>query len=280
MFEVSAKILADSIAPSGDRLTTMEVTGHRFILAEFNTHRAFSRNSASSRAIPYAKMRAKVLEQLAYPVSWPAEQRGMQGGEELGEHKTQASQALWTSAAKAAVDYADQLHGIGLHKSLCNRLLEPFLPHTIIVSATDWKGFWDQRCHSDAQPEIRALADAMRVAYEDSEPISLVPGDWHLPLIQNDEWDQDTDILKKVSVARCARVSYLTHDGKRSILEDVRLHNMLAEHKPAHASPFEHVATPHSGIRKFGGAWLPDDDEPRGNFRGWHQLRHILFEHN
>lgn len=275
MFQPSAKILADSIAPSGSRLTTMEVTGHRFILAEFNTHRTFSRNSASSRAIPYQKMRAKVLEQLAYPVSWPAEQRGMQGGAELGEHRGQAAEVIWGSAAKATVDYADQLHGLGLHKSVINRLLEPFLPHTIIVSATEWTGFFEQRCHPDAQPEIRALADAMKVAYVLSDPVALKTGDWHLPLIQDDEWDQDIDILKKVSVARCARVSYLTHNGERSMLEDVRLHNMLAEHKPAHASPFEHVATPHSGIRKFGGAWL-SDDEQRGNFQGWHQLRHVL----
>lgn len=264
MFTPSARVLADSISASGHRLTTMEATGHRFILAELNTHRAFSRNSASSRAIPYTKMRQKVIDQLAYPVSWPSEQKGMQGGAPLDPEDEFHCPEIWQSAAQAAVRHADKLHELGLHKSVANRLLEPFLPHTIIVSATDWQGFWEQRCHPDAQPEIKALAEAMKAAYDVSKPVEMEVGDWHLPLIQDDEWPlyaSDIELLKKISVARCARVSYETHDGKRDLSADLELYDRLRTHKPAHASPFEHVATPGIGT---------------GNFKGWNQLRHVL----
>lgn len=266
MFTPSARVLADSVSASGHRLTTLEATGHRFILAEFNTHRVFSRNSASSRAIPYPKMRQKVIDQLAYPVSWPAEQKGMQGGESLDEDTIRQARDIWELAAMSAINKTDLLTNLGVHKSVINRLLEPFLPHTIIVSATQWGGFWEQRCHPDAQPEIKALAEAMKAAYDESKPVEMEAGDWHLPLIQPEElehlYDDDTalDDFKKISVARCARVSYLTHNGIRDLDADLELYNRLRTHKPAHASPFEHVATPGIGT---------------GNFRGWNQLRHI-----
>lgn len=278
MFEPSARVLKDSVAPTGKRLTTMEVTGHRFILAEFNTHRVFSRNSASSRAIPYAKMREKALEQTAYPVSWPAEQRGMQGGEELSAEIQGEAGEIWHYAAMEAVYRADKLVELGVHKSVVNRLLEPFLPHTILVSSTEWQGFWDQRCHPDAQPEIRVLAEKMKEAYDASEPDRIGWDGWHVPLVH----DEDVAEIKKrlgvepytamdvirhllmISVARCARVSYLTHDGVRDIEKDIELFERLRDHTPPHASPFEHVATPSRTL-----------DTP-GNFTGWTQLRHIM----
>lgn len=280
-FAPSAKVIKDSISPTGKRLTTMEVTGHRFILAEFNTHRAFSRNSASSRAIPYAKMREKALSQTAYPVSWPGEQRGMQGGAEVSDRVRLSAEAVWENAVEAAVAYADQLHGIGVHKSVVNRLLEPFLPHTIIVTATEWDGFWAQRCHPDAQPEIRVLAEAMKEAYDASEPFPMVYGEWHLPYVTGEDvdllienagegyWDIVTLLLDslKLSVARSARVSYLTHNGVRSVADDLTLYDRLYGHKPAHASPFEHQATPDNPR---------DERRTKGNFVGWHQLRHVL----
>src|SRR6188768_1695777 len=190
MFFPNAKIIADSINSQGDRLTTMEVTIHRFVLAEFNTHRAFSRNSASSRAIPFAKMRAKALETPAVPLSWPREQKGMQGGEELPQTARLVAGDRWLVARNMAVAAADELHEIGVHKSVINRLLEPFLPHTIIVSATDWSGFWAQRCHPDAQPEIRVAAEAMQVAYEASTPKKLAWGEFHLPYVTEEEREE------------------------------------------------------------------------------------------
>jgi thymidylate synthase ThyX len=271
VFHPSAKILLDSISENGDRLTTMEVTGHRFILAELNTHRAFSRNSASSRAIPYSKMRAKALENTAFPVAWASEQKGMQGGAELSVPKAQAAHAIWHSSVKAIVEYTDQLHGIGVHKSIINRLLEPYLPHTVIVTATDWDGFWTQRCHVDAQPEIRVLAEEMKKAYDNGHPTVVRYDEWHTPLITDydraetasEGYEGQIEILKKISVARSARVSYLTHDGKRDLDKDLELYDRLRNHVPAHASPFEHVATPSTDLNT------------RGNFTGWVQLRHL-----
>lgn len=279
-WQPSAKIIADSISPQGKRLTSVQVETHRFVLAEINTHRAFSRNSASSRAIPYQKMRAKALEQTAYPVSWPAEQKGMQGGTELSKEVQQAAREVWELGVMTAVNKADQLHLLGVHKSVINRLLEPFIPHTVLISATEWQGFFDQRCHPDAQPEIRAAAETIRQAMEESTPVELDYSDWHMPYINAEDiveaerrfdpdfadWfaiDGPAGVLRAISVARSARVSYLTQENKRDIMEDVMLYFRLRDHVPAHASPFEHVATPAN---------------PRivSNFKGWNQLRGIL----
>lgn len=285
MFYPTAKVIADSITPDGDRLTTLEVELHRFVLAEFNTHRALSRNSASSRAIPFAKMKQKALETPALPLSWPREQKGMQGGEELSQVDQLVAEFKWLKARDAAVEVAEELHQVGVHKSVINRLLEPFLPHTIIASATDWSGFWEQRCHKDAQPEIRIAAEAMRAAYENSKPTEVFWGNFHLPYVMAEElaafplklhaadgrgyreWELvKYNPLLKISAARCARVSYLTHDGVRDLEQDIALFDRLAYHKPAHASPLEHVAA----------AGVPMSKKIRGNFRGWSQLRHTL----
>lgn len=285
MFYPNAKVIEDSISPEGARLTTIECEIHRFVLAEFNTHRVFSRNSASSRAIPYSKMRDKALNSPALPLSWPQEQKGMQGGAELPPASQEDSQQRWLDARDAAVEAADKLHKIGLHKSVINRLLEPFLPHKIIVSATNWAGFWAQRCHPDAQPEIRVAAEAMRDAWKNSTPKELGWGQWHLPYIADEERQEfplklfapdgaryeglkflQLNPLLQISAARCARVSYLTHDGKRDLDKDLELFGKLIRHKPAHASPLEHVATP--GVPLMGPI--------RGNFVGWSQLRHKL----
>jgi len=114
----SAKIIADSVNATGDRLTTMEVTFHRFVLAEFNTHRVFSRNSASSRAIPVTKQMERVTDDLAYPVAWPAEQRGMQGGDALPEEIEGLARDLWQEASWNAIHHAGKLVSCGLHKSV------------------------------------------------------------------------------------------------------------------------------------------------------------------
>lgn len=284
MFQPSAKVIADSINPEGNRLTTLEVEIHRFVLSEFNTHRVFSRNSASSRAIPFSKMRRKVLEAPALPLSWPNEQPGMQGGAELSEVAQKDAQEAWLLARDSAVEQADRLQGIGVHKSVINRLLEPFLSHTIIVSATNWKGFWAQRCHPDAQPEIHAAALAMKKAYDGSTPENLAWGQWHLPYVTAEErkefpivmtkqgrglreWEiVAANPLLKISSARCARVSYLTHDGIRDLDKDISLFDKLARHKPPHASPLEHPAL----------AGYPLRGPVVGNFNGFYQLRHVL----
>ena len=239
----------------------MEVTFHRFVLAEFNTHRAFSRNSASSRAIPAHKMIKRVVETPAIPLAWPKEQSGMQGGESVDEQTAWEAENVWLDAADAAVLYAQRLVDLGIHKSLANRLLEPFLWHTVIVTATDYENFFKQRCSPLAQPEIRAVAELMMLeAYDRSTPKLVHYGEWHTPYVDKEESLSLLDAIA-VSVARCARVSYLTHDGKRDPQEDINLYNKLIKADPPHLSPLEHVATPGNGYM--------------GNFLGWKQWRHF-----
>jgi hypothetical protein len=225
-------------------------------------------------------MRAKVLDELAFPVSWPAEQKGMQGGEELDETTQVFARNTWREAGMSAIHWADQLHEKGVHKSVINRLLEPFIPHTAILSATEWDNFFDQRLHPDAQPEIHELAKTMKIAMDESTPIELPYNEFHLPYISEEDYQSVLDhaaelekefldlneAVSAVSVARCARVSYLTQENKRDIMEDINLYKRLRDHKPAHASPFEHVARPTSANQLF---W-------RSNFKGWEQLRAIL----
>lgn len=239
-----AKIIADSMNESGHRLTTMQVTFHRFVLAELNTHRTLSRSSASSRAIPVVKQLRRVQEDLAWPLSWPAEQKGMQGGESLSPETIEEIKHNWEIARDDMVEIASRCVRDGLHKSVVNRLLEPFMYHTAIISATAFENFFNQRCSPLAQPELRAAAELMQHAYWNSIPKLLCVGEWHLPYIQEDEMSEDQDKLIKVSVARCARVSYLTQDGVRDMSEDLALYERLVNADPPHYSPAEMVATP------------------------------------
>lgn len=255
----SAAVICDSISPAGSRLTTLEVTLHRFVLAELNTHRVFSRNSSSSRAIPIAKQIARVLENPAVPMEFGQNKKGMQAEEIVAD--TEGAMAAWLGARDAAVEHVRQLLEIGVHKQVTNRLLEPFMWQTVIVSSTEWQNFFSQRCSPLAQPEIRLAAEAMREAYDASTPTEVAEGGWHTPYVREEEADLDLETKKQISVARCARVSYLTHDGKRDLDADLDLYNRLITADPPHWSPMEHVATPGDGP---------------GNFDGWKQLRHII----
>lgn len=274
---IYAEVIADSITGYGHRLTTMEIQCHRYVLAEFNTHRVFSRNSASSRAIPVEKMLKRVLDHPAIPLEFPAEQKGMQGGEDLGPYIDRAAREAWRVAAAEAAHRANDLANLGVHKSVTNRLLEPFLYHRIIVSSTEWENFFAQRCSPLAQPEIRKVAEHMREALHDSQPRQLnTSGLWHMPYVTNEDWEEVRKaeviglgldmhpIMVQISAARCARVSYMTHEGKRDLGADLKLFERLVKADPPHWSPLEHVAR-------------PQDDNEVGvpsNFVGWVQLRH------
>lgn len=261
-FRPIARVVADSISPWGSRLTTIEVKFHRFVLSEFNTHRVFSRNSASSRAIPVHKILKRIAEENVYPITWRTEQRGMQGGDPLDPIAEAKAREVWAAARDAAVHCAEQFIKLGVHKSIVNRILEPYMSHTVIVSGTDWNGFWDQRCNPDAQPEMEAAARVMRSVYRRSEPVLVETGEWHLPFVSADEKDlYSLDIQRRISAARCARTSFLNHFGVRNIDDDVALYRRLRTATPPHWSPLEHVAT-------------PDPFCTIGNLGGWHQLRH------
>jgi thymidylate synthase ThyX len=288
----SAKVLADSLSPAGDRLTTMEVTFPRIILAEFNTHRTFSRNSASSRAIPVEKMLLKVKEDPFIPIYWGKNQKGMRADAELLPSEQAWAETEWLEARDKAVKHAEQLLAIGIHKQITNRLLEPWLWQTVIVTATEWENFYALRCNPDAQPEIRKIADMMREVHEASAPKQLDYDDWHLPLIQEEEAFPSDGIkfveledIKRISVGRCARVSYLTHDGKRDIKADIDLCTKLQ--MSGHLSPFEHVARPMTQIdvkeilQKNGIVDLHSLDVESngifcGNLKGWISFRKTI----
>jgi thymidylate synthase ThyX len=254
-----ARVLLDSVSPAGIRLTTLEVTFPRFVLAEFNTHRSFSRNSASSRAIPTAKLIERVERDPVTPLEWGRNKAGMSASDVLALDQADAARAIWLRARDGAVAAAKALMELNVHKQELNRLLEPFLWHTVIVTATEWSNFFELRCAANAQPEIRAAAIAMGDAIRGSIPRAIVHGQWHMPLLVPDEAALAIEVQKRVSVARCARVSYLTHGGTREIEKDLELYERLRVDR--HLSPFEHVATPARDAGFY------------ANFRGWLQMR-------
>ena len=237
----------------------IEVDGpfHNFVADGFIVHN--SRNSASSRAIPTSKLIERVVNDPVFPVEWGRNQKGMQAEDVITEAEQAEAKAHWLAARDAALAQARALGDLKVHKQIVNRILEPFMWHTVLVTATEWDNYFDLRCAPAAQPEIRTVAQMMRDVYSAAVPQTVGIGEWHLPLVQPDERNLDLETQKKISAARCARVSYLTHDGTRSIDADITLYDRLKGEK--HLSPFEHVATPAS------------DTEFHANFRGWVQMR-------
>jgi len=245
---------------AGERETyDVEVEGryHNFVANGFIVHN--SRNSASSRAVPTNKMVERVLQNPAMPVEWGVNKPGMSASEVLTPQLAEEAKAGWLRARDSAVEHVRSLQQLNVHKQVINRIMEPFMWHTVIVTATEWDNFFSLRLAENAQPEIRIAAQHMRAAIDASKPTPIALGEWHLPLVQDDERSLPIEQLKKVSAARCARVSYLTHDGKRDIEKDIELCERLWSDR--HLSPFEHVATPSSDVGFH------------ANFRGWVQMR-------
>lgn len=290
---ISSKVIADNLSNDGVRLTTLEIRYHRFIHAEFMTHRMFSRNASSSRAIPVNVLIQGIKDEPATPIHWGKNRSGMKADEEstelvtLGEYDFEP-RAAWGIASKGAVKFAEAFSEAEYHKQIVNRLTEPFQFITVVVTATEWDNFFALRIHKDAQPEIAELARCMSDSLSTSSPTR--GGQRHLPYVEDDWMERDIppNIAKKCSVARCARVSYLNHDqSKPSIDKDIALHDFLL--KARHMSPFEHVATPMISS-------VPSDSDmdgdlgdrgithmtfnPRrywsGNFRGWVQYRQTI----
>ena len=299
---ITAQIIADSISPEGIRLTTMQLRYPRFIHSEFLTHRTFSRNASSSRAIPVARMIEDLHYDPAIPIYWGSNKPGMQAGAELTGEDLLYCKTLWLQAMELNIDTASRMVEAGLHKQIANRIIEPWAHINVVCTSTDWANFFALRAHADAQPEIKELAEAMMAAMGQSDPILMAPGMWHLPYISSSDIEDACageepgtdyiDVLKKVSVARCARVSYLTHDGRpTSVQEDLALYEKLVVSQPSHSSPAEHQATPdsmqiegaceHTHFTESGAELdLPCDgwNNPHlhGNLRGWCQLRKML----
>lgn len=263
--KIQAKVIADSInAQLGTRITTMSLVYHRYIHSEFMTHRVFSRNASSSRAVPIAKQIDLVEQNPMFPVEWGQNKPGMQAGEPLSRADQTLAEGVWAKALQDAVARARELKDLGVHKQIVNRILEPFSSISVIVTATEWNNFFDLRISPLAQPEIRVLAEKMREAMNKSNPLILLPHEMHLPFITDEERCRHPAFeLAKISAARCARVSYLNHDG---LPPDVNKDMALAERLAAdrHASVFEHQALPMQAPSMC------------RNLRDWYQFRAVL----
>ena len=295
---ITAKIIADSIAPNGVRMTTMEIEYPRFILAELNTHRMLSKNSASSRAIPVKAMHEHIRANTAAPVHWGINQPGMKAKEELTGADLSWAKYLWESARESAIKASQALAELNIHKQVTNRVTEPWMLMKTVISGTEWRNFWWLRAHADAQPEIHELATKMMTAYNESTPQQLQPGEWHVPYVNTyrDSYtgvlhyldSEDNYITAKeaciISSSCCAQVSYRKNDD--SFEKARKIYQQLIESEPAHASPVEHQATPidYATTCSFEPeTWEPgithvsaNSDLWSGNLRGWIQHRKLI----
>lgn len=307
---ISATIIADSISPDGVRITTFELEYPRFIHAEFMTHRMFSRNAASSRAIPVAKAIELVKEKTAMPIQWGKNQPGMSAKEEcdtslfnVGEVFEESGwdpcgrEQAWNIARDNAIHVAERFADAGYHKQIVNRLLEPFTMIKVVLTVTEYDNFFWLRNHPDAQPEIAELARVMWEEYSNRDinlgsiiatrTVHLNANEWHVPYFKDGFWTPDMEESLEdalaISASCCAQVSYRKLDDSLEKAKDI--FNRLVESKPVHASPFEHQATPLTygiagdvqvkGTTHFdnkGNAWS-------GNFRQWVQHRQLIPEH-
>lgn len=278
----AAKVIEHSTSEHGIELLTFQLVYPRFIHSELMTHRVFSRNAMSSRAVPVAKMIAQVRNAPAAPVHWGANQAGMQAKAQLEGDALEEVQLAWSRAAMAAAEQAEIMMAHGAHKQVANRILEPFQWMQSIVTATEWDNWNELRVHEDAEPNIFKLASMMKEAREASTPVirghhAGLAVNWHLPYVTAEEravHANDPIFLAKISAARCARVSYLTHDGQTpDIKKDLDLYDRLVGSRPLHASPIEHQAYPMSdmivGTNRVREARLTFS----GNLRGWEQYR-------
>jgi hypothetical protein len=287
---IKATVIQDSIFTN--RITTFELEYPRFIHSELMTHRQFSRNAASSRAIPVAKMHEHILANMATPVEWGVNRPGMQASEVLSEVEAIGAKNLWRCAGEEAVRWAKSLANQHLHKQIVNRVTEPFQIMKTVVTSTEWENWYNLRNHADAQPEIRELAKDMLAAHKASKPTILYPGEWHVPYVDRytsaagmsymiGESVVPMEVARKVSASCCAQVSYRNSDD--SIEKAEMIFDKLINSDPAHLSPVEHQATPMSkhihqdeewpeGVTHFdrySNAWS-------GNFKQWIQFRQTL----
>lgn len=281
---ITVEVVADSLTDGGVRGTTLKLRYPRFIHSEFMTHRMFSRNASSSRAIPVERMIEQVINDPAIPTRWGREGRGMQDHGELLPVDQDYCLDKWLEARDHAVMVAQDLIRMPErpHKQVVNRLLEPWQFITVLCTSTNYGNFVHLRDHKDADPTMAELGLKVHEALLHNKPHPLMYGEYHLPFIDDEDVEelavgvQDESQLKmrliQTSVARCARVSYNNFDGKRSTWdEDLVLYTRLVSSDPKHASPAEHQFTPD---RFEMGMW--ENPDLHGNLEGVIQFRKLL----
>lgn len=246
--QISVEIIKDSYNPEfSSRITTMILEYPRIIHSELMTHRLFSRNASSSRAIPVSKVIEQVRNNPAMPVRFGKNQAGMQ---DAGEYMPNLGKEIWNDAAEDAVRHAKAFTEHGFHKQIANRILEPFQYIRVCVTSTNWNNWFNLRNHPDADPTIHLLAATMDKAMNESEPYRLMPSQWHVPFIKEqvniheqkffDEEDNKISLAQAlmISASCAAQTSYRKLDSSIEKAEDI--YKKLIESKPCHASPVEH----------------------------------------
>lgn len=291
-------ILASRGANGTPPIYTIRLRYPRIIHGEIMTHRVFSRNARSSRAVPVKTMLNEVRTIPFIPWHWGKNQKGMQAVEECNEEvhnwmeafapQPNSSQFLdreqaWLLAADLAARSTEAFMYAGYHKQIPNRLLEPFSWIDTLITATDWANFLHLRDHKDAEPHLQDLARLVKQAIEEAEVQVLPEGAWHLPYVTQADLDAipqylrqpfgDIEFACRLSAARCARISYKPFDGDASYERELERYNQLVTSERVHASPLEHQAQVYQGtLPQF---W--NDDEVsglNGNFApGWIQFR-------
>ena len=249
----SATVIARTKNPTnGKDITTLELVYPRFIHSEFMTHRMFSRNASSSRAIPIHRL---IEEATVTPTHWMPNGKGMVNNSEITDATEVAKyEAYWELARTEAINHVIYLQELGLHKQIVNRLLEPFSFIKVVVTATEWDNFFKLRLADDAEPHMRDLAKAMQEAMSKVDPMI---GFVHTPYCDDDFR------IPSLSAARCARVSYNKHDGsKPSREDDIKLADMLI--RGGHMTPFEHFC------------YAAQEDKFYANLCGWFSKRYEL----
>jgi len=295
---ITAKVVAKSVSESGKVICTFELEYPRFIHSEIMTHRLFSRNAMSSRAVPISKMVEQVRDNPATPIHWGVNQAGMQAEKE--HHNTEACNKAWNHIAEEFAECAECFAEQGLHKQVVNRILEPFQMMKTVLTATEFDNFFWLRCHSDAQPEIKELADCMYNSYKKAVSQELKAGEYHTPYVDYFMDDENgigycvntedgavmlsSEEALKVSASCCAQVSYRVLDN--GLEKALMIYDKLVESQPVHASPFEHQATPmsvpkdnHYYPRGYDEGVTHQDVDGNywsGNLKGWIQYRQLI----
>ncbi|ACL81376.1 N4 gp30-like protein [Sulfitobacter phage EE36phi1] len=280
-------ILASATNTGSPPIYSIRMRYPRPIHGEIMTHRVFGRNARSSRAVPVQTMLNEVRTIPYVPWHWGKNQKGMQASEECNQaliFKDFENQDLilsreeaWLAARDAAVMYAEAFMTAGYHKQNPNRLLEPFSWIDTLITATQWQNFLWLRQHHAAEPHLQDLANLVAEAMQYCTVQHLEHGEWHLPYISEEEKRlYHTDVLKKLSAARCARISYKPFNGEASIEAELDRYNLLVTDERVHASPLEHQATPDDWIPTIpiSGKWEAPD--LHGNLTQWIQHRKLI----
>lgn len=288
---ISAKIIADSVNTQRNRLTTVECEYPRFIHSEVMTHRMFSRNAQSSRAVPVGSTIA-VNKMHVKPYVWGKNKAGMSSTEVLTPFKKNLAALVWNTTAKICFGASYLLSKIGLHKQWSNRMTEWCSNIKVIITATEWDNFFWLRIDPDAaQPEIVELATQIKTAFDNSIPDIFEAGQWHLPYIYVRRVKGGADVYldnlgnvltleeaQKISASCCAQVSYRKlNDSKEKAIE---IYERLFSGAKPHLSPVEHQGTPSSNLNFAHASGLTHVDVDgscwSANFKGWIQLRQTL----